>query len=155
MVKVIWWEADAEMLANLERCSLAEATDLVIFRWLQEGDTMALAAALTSGHVPAPYVLKYVGKMLDPNGITTKDGSELVPYRLLAKKRSGKSGPPTKPETLPRDIVANAMVRRLMKDGATQAEAIMGVADALGLGAELVKKVLGKRYGREGKQSSD
>jgi hypothetical protein len=151
MAKPNWWEADAHMLATLEGCSLAEATDLVIFRWLQEGDLKALAGALKAGHVPAPWILAHIGKMLDPDD----GGPELVPYQLLAKKRSGKSGPPTKPETVPRDLIATVMVRRLMKDGATQAEAIMGVADALGLGEELVKKALSKRYGHEGKQSAD
>jgi hypothetical protein len=75
----------------------------------------------------------------------------LVPFRLEPKKRSGRPGRPTEPETVPRDLIVQAIVKRLMQDGKTQAEAIVGVASALGLGEETVKAALGKRYGGEEK----
>jgi hypothetical protein len=159
MAKPDPWQTEAEILAKLAECSLADATDNVIIRWLEAGDTRPLASALMTGHVPSDLVRRYLGLMLDPDGSTLDEdsGEELVPYRLDAVARSGKGGNSIKPEILPRDLLAATAVKQAMTAGETYEIAVVEIAKKMGVGEDTLKKAYSKWYGREAhrKQSGD
>jgi len=144
------WESEIEVYRRAGE-SEADAIELVVHRWLAEGNTTALAWALMMGKPLTPRLLAYVGFMLAPS--EDLDDVE-VPYKLVAVARSGRPGNAKKPANFWRDLLAATIVRHLMRHGLSYEKALAQAADEEGISEYTARNAYRRWFGR-GKQSAD
>jgi len=130
------WGIEAVELSKSLDWPFDKCRDSVILRWLEMGDTRALAAWLAAGDVPSQAVLNHVAKMLAPELDPNCDAS----FSLEAKSR--RKGARRRPDKAVRDWLLYQNVARVMDDIGPGGydSAIQAVATTAGISKETVKK---------------
>ena len=113
------WDTEVEWLARANDVSIDECREVVILRWMMEGDLRPLRAALLRGDMLGRVIQQYLGVMLlddneefccidEPTGRKTS-------HQLIVRKRG--PGRALKPENLVRDLMLSVAVRVKMRLG--------------------------------------
>lgn len=131
----------ARLFANQD-ITEQQARDYVVRRYLMLGDTRALAHwLLHDDYSPGEAIKKLLSYMFQPERFDKEDptinyicDTGKVPYKLIAKKRVGKAGRKTDPETAERNqAIFNKYNKRLENIGFGGSESVISeLVDELG-----------------------
>ena len=142
------WDTEVEWLARANDVSIDECQEVVILRWMMEGDLRPLRAALLRGWVMGRVVQQHLGAMLLDNNeeyccIDNPTGRQ-TSHQLIVRKRG--PGPPLRPENFVRDLELSAAVRVKMRLGLSRSveEAIAEVSRKKGWSEGTVKQAYQK-----------
>src|SRR5262245_17297704 len=140
------WDIEAKFLARVHGLPLDQCREVVIFKWMNEGDLRPLRAALLRGELLGPVIQQYLGVMLlrDDEEFCFIDDSvgRKTSHELIVRKRG--PGRAYNPENFMRDINLSVNVRVLKRFGRSVEEAIAEVAREKGCSEGTVKQAYQK-----------
>src|SRR5262249_2292872 len=100
------WDTEAKFLARMHGLPLDQCREIVIFKWLNEGDLRPLRASLLRGELLGRVIQQYLGAMLLGNDeefcLIGDSVGRKTSHQLMVRKRG--PGPAYKPENFMRDI---------------------------------------------------
>lgn len=116
------FDGEAERHINEQHAAEQVARDMVVLRYLKEGDTRALAHWLVTDYNPGKDVRRLLSRMFQPDRYDPVDirqksdaGIDEVPYGLRTFSRDGKKGPPRDPEAAERNQAIKDCYDQLME----------------------------------------